>query len=722
MKRIYLLFIVALFGAWTTQAQFKNIPTTAWTGTVSSSWSDAYGASNAIDGDTTTFWITQQDLAGPHWISFDLGKAYDIEGFRYTRRAGGTTETLKNGTIYDWSFQVSTDGTTWSTATAGTWTWATWAEMGPKEEITGTKAGIRYVRLNSTDGMNGYASCAEFDVLVTAIGADFMADVTTVGLGDPVTFTDKSDNDPTGWDWTFEGGTPATSTDQNPVVTYAAAGTYDVTLTVTYGDATTSSITFTDYVTAKKIYKKIPKGAWSAAVDCFQPPNDGSYAIDEDYSSIWHSNWDATTWPNPHWIVVDMGKAYDIEGFAYTRRPGGGNGTYKEWLFETSADSVTWDIRSGGDWTDALTDEPKEELTGTVTGVRYMRLTSISSVGEFGSCAEFDALVNYIGADFSADNTSVYLGSSVTFTDKSDNNPTGWAWTFEGGTPASSTEQNPVVAYNTMGTFAVSLTVTYADASTSTTTYPNYIDVSKQIPSTNWEAIYADSEELDAADRGKKWAIDGDESTFWHTQWLNDNPDYPHWIAVDMGAKYEVESFIYVGRDKNGGVGTASFYVVDMWPDRNDTTFWMDPAGWGDAVVTDATFDWSTGNRFQVDLATPATGRYFVFYATAEESGAEAHAVTKELYVIGSPAGATRIQKNSLNADVAIYPNPAKGNFTVEVGEDNATIRVYNATGTLVYQKKGASTTEQVGINSRGVYLIQIELNGATTTKKLIIR
>lgn len=59
---------------------------------------------------------------------------------------------------------------------------------------------------------------------------DFMADQVVVSEGETVTFTDMSTNNPTSWAWTFEGGTPETSTEENPVVTYAEAGTYTVTL------------------------------------------------------------------------------------------------------------------------------------------------------------------------------------------------------------------------------------------------------------------------------------------------------------------------------------------------------------------------------------------------------------------------------------------------------------------------------------------------------------
>lgn len=59
---------------------------------------------------------------------------------------------------------------------------------------------------------------------------DFMADTDTVSLGEMVQFTDATTNEPFEWSWTFEGGIPASSTEQNPTVSYAEPGTYAVTL------------------------------------------------------------------------------------------------------------------------------------------------------------------------------------------------------------------------------------------------------------------------------------------------------------------------------------------------------------------------------------------------------------------------------------------------------------------------------------------------------------
>lgn len=63
-------------------------------------------------------------------------------------------------------------------------------------------------------------------------------------------------------------------------------------------------------------------------------------------------------------------------------------------------------------------------------------------------------------ADFSANTTNIDAGQQVQFTDLSSNNPTTWAWTFQGGTPPASSQQNPTISYMTPGTYDVSLTAT----------------------------------------------------------------------------------------------------------------------------------------------------------------------------------------------------------------------------------------------------------------------
>lgn len=66
---------------------------------------------------------------------------------------------------------------------------------------------------------------------------DFSATATLIPVGNNVTFTDQSTGTPVSWVWSFPGGAPGTYTGKiPPPITYNAAGTYDVSLTVTYPD------------------------------------------------------------------------------------------------------------------------------------------------------------------------------------------------------------------------------------------------------------------------------------------------------------------------------------------------------------------------------------------------------------------------------------------------------------------------------------------------------
>jgi len=66
------------------------------------------------------------------------------------------------------------------------------------------------------------------------LAAGFSADATTTCVDEGINFTDETIGTPTSWLWTFEGGTPETSTEQNPSgIIFDTEGTYDVTLEVT---------------------------------------------------------------------------------------------------------------------------------------------------------------------------------------------------------------------------------------------------------------------------------------------------------------------------------------------------------------------------------------------------------------------------------------------------------------------------------------------------------
>ena len=63
-------------------------------------------------------------------------------------------------------------------------------------------------------------------------------------------------------------------------------------------------------------------------------------------------------------------------------------------------------------------------------------------------------------ASFTADTRSGGRPLNIQFVDMSEGNPISWSWTFQGGTPATSTQQHPKVTYNTAGTYPVKLVAT----------------------------------------------------------------------------------------------------------------------------------------------------------------------------------------------------------------------------------------------------------------------
>ncbi len=70
--------------------------------------------------------------------------------------------------------------------------------------------------------------------------ADFGASQTVICEGSSVQFNDQSSGSPTTWAWNFSGGSPASSDQQHPVVTYSTPGPKNVTLTVTNGNGSDS--------------------------------------------------------------------------------------------------------------------------------------------------------------------------------------------------------------------------------------------------------------------------------------------------------------------------------------------------------------------------------------------------------------------------------------------------------------------------------------------------
>ncbi|MGB0998984.1 MAG: PKD domain-containing protein [Flavobacteriales bacterium] len=83
---------------------------------------------------------------------------------------------------------------------------------------------------------NNFTAPLEFDFCLPFTTdlpiAKFAANDSTICYGESIQFSDSSEQSPTSYLWTFENGTPATSSDADPLVTYTTAGEFDVQLIV----------------------------------------------------------------------------------------------------------------------------------------------------------------------------------------------------------------------------------------------------------------------------------------------------------------------------------------------------------------------------------------------------------------------------------------------------------------------------------------------------------
>lgn len=112
------------------------------------------------------------------------------------------------------------------------------------------------------------------------ISADFYTNTTTIYEGDTIQFENLSSVNPPyplESDWVFESGTPSYSSDDNPIVVYNDAGTFDVSLTVTDGVMTDVEIK-SDYITvlpATNIYETNK----NENIEIYPNPGNGMFTI-----------------------------------------------------------------------------------------------------------------------------------------------------------------------------------------------------------------------------------------------------------------------------------------------------------------------------------------------------------------------------------------------------------------------------------------------------------
>ncbi|WP_165836346.1 PKD domain-containing protein [Taibaiella soli] len=315
---------------------------------------------------------------------------------------------------------------------------------------------------------------------------DFIADKQQVCPGDTVRFYKTVYGNATSFSWTFPGGTPATSTLDSPVVVYNTVDTVDVTLTAASPGGTTAN--------TKTAYIRITNGQTTPLAEGFE----GATYPPANWQLLSNSG---NAWQQTSTVGGFGASAHAITFDNYDNDAGGMHDiifTPTVDLTGTTKARLTFDVAYApysSAYPDSLmvqisTDCGKHYIpiyiksgntlatapaytssTFVPTAAQWRKDTislnsytggsiklSFENIGYYGQAIYLDNIniERSPSADFYTNDTATCINNVVHFIDSS-TNATSLLWSFPGGTPSSSTQQQPSVTYASAGFYSVTL-------------------------------------------------------------------------------------------------------------------------------------------------------------------------------------------------------------------------------------------------------------------------
>lgn len=145
--------------------------------------------------------------------------------------------------------------------------------------------------------------------------------------------------------------------------------------------------------------------------------------------------------------------------------------------------------------------------------------------------------------------------------------------------------------------------------------------------------------------------------------------------------------------------------------------------GYGTLKLPDATYS----NVYRVtskDSLSPTSVRYTYRWFDNEKRLLTLYInefYTQALFYSISNKSST-VNAKSLQVYNTIFPNPSNGKFYIEQLNYGDQICLFNALGQMVYKKTAINSKEEIQINTKGIFYIQINGDNKSRTQKLIIQ
>lgn len=370
------------------------------------------------------------------------------------------------------------------------------------------------------------SNLASVGVISTAPIAQLTVSTTSICSNKSITFKDVSLGLPTSRTWTFAGGTPATSTAVNPTVTYATPGVYPVSLTATNALGNNTKM-ITSYI---KVDQKSTVNLTENFSGAFPP--DGWAITNPDAGLGWEKRKDAGNGDSACMIMNNADNAV-LGELDYIQLPyyNFTNGVNSQLYFDvayTKFDDASPDVLDvevstdcGANWTSVYSKThtdlqttttpvtlPNNWIPSTPENWRKEIINLGAYIGNPNVTIRFKNKSGY-GTRIWIDNVNVAITQSLTpttdfsaavtktncasltvpFKDTSTGNPTTWLWSFPGGTPSTSTEQNPTVTYASNGSYTVSLVTLNGSGAGTVMNKPNFITVTTPVSASFTESF-----------------------------------------------------------------------------------------------------------------------------------------------------------------------------------------------------------------------------------------
>lgn len=319
--------------------------------------------------------------------------------------------------------------------------------------------------------------------------ANFYAFPLKICPSSTVSFKDSSLYSPTSFTWTFQGGTPATSNVQNPIVNYSSPGIYSVSLAVSNANGTNTKVKLGYINVANPINLPFIEGFENPL---FLPNNWSENNIQND-AMFWErtntvggfgTSTACVKFDNYNHNVVGerdeiRSPKFDFSNVAsaklrfdvaYARYDAFGSDTLEVKLSTNCGASWNSIYLKGGT---QLATAPDNTASFSPSAAQWRRDTvdistlvagqnnvmfSFINRGRFGQIIYLDN-INIALPQFTLGNsipTQVCENANVSIVNTSTGSAT-YSWTFSGGNPAASNLSNPIVTYSAAGIYTIQM-------------------------------------------------------------------------------------------------------------------------------------------------------------------------------------------------------------------------------------------------------------------------